>query len=89
MALGSTRAGIARMMFTRIAVLLAIGLGAGVLMTFLLRRAVASILMIQPQRDGSVVAALVALLALIGLLAALAPIRRAASIDPIKALRTE
>jgi hypothetical protein len=89
MALGSTRMGIARMMFTRIAVLLGIGLGAGVLMTFLLRRVFTSILVIQPQRDGSVIAALVALLALIGLLAALAPIRRAASIDPMKALRAE
>lgn len=89
MALGSTRVGIARIMFARIAVLLGIGLGAGVLMTFLLRRAVASILVIQPQRDSALVAALVALLAAIGLLAALLPIRRAASIDPIKALRAE
>jgi predicted permease len=89
MALGSTRVSIARMMFTRIAVLLGTGLGAGVLMTLLLRRTVASILVIQLDRDGAVFAVLVASLATIGLLAALTPIRRAASIDPIKALRTE
>jgi putative ABC transport system permease protein len=89
MALGSTRAGIARMLFARIAVLLAIGLGAGLLMTLILRRVVASILIIQPERDGGVVLALAALLASIGFLAALIPIRRAASVDPIKALRTE
>jgi predicted permease len=89
MALGSTRVGIARMMFTRIAVLLAIGLGAGVLVTLALRRAVASVLMIHPERDGVVILAPVALLAAIGFLAALIPIRRAASVDPIKALRTE
>jgi predicted permease len=89
MALGSTRVGIARMMFTRIAVLLGAGLGAGVLMTLLLRRAVAGVLVIQLDGDGAIFAVLVASLAAIGLLAALVPIRRAASIDPIKALRTE
>jgi len=89
MALGSTRIGIARMMFVRIAILLGIGLGSGVVMTLLLRRAVASVVLLEPGRDGAVVAALVALLAAIGLLAALGPIRRAASTDPMRALRTE
>jgi len=89
MALGSTRIGIARMMFVRIAILLGIGLGSGVAMTLLLRRAVASVVLMEPGRDGAVVAALVALLAAIGLLAALGPIRRAASTDPMRALRTE
>jgi ABC-type antimicrobial peptide transport system permease subunit len=89
MALGSTHVGIARMMFTRIALLLGMGLGTGVLMTLLLRHAVAGVLVIELERDGAVFAVLVALLAAIGMLAALVPIRRAASIDPVKALRTE
>jgi hypothetical protein len=89
MALGSTRLGGARVMFARVAVLLGIGLGAGVLMTILLRRVMSSVLEVQDQQYGAVIAALAALLGAIGLLAALAPILRAASIDPIKALRTE
>jgi putative ABC transport system permease protein len=89
MALGATRAGIAQMILTRISVLLGIGLGAGILISLLLRRVVASVVTMQYGRDGLVIAALIALLAVIGLLAALAPTRRATSIDPIQALRTE
>jgi predicted permease len=89
MALGATRWGIARLMFIRVAVLLGIGLGAGVLMTLLLRPVAASVVAIQLDRDGVAMAGLVALLGAIGLLAALAPLRSAASIDPLKALRME
>ena len=89
MALGATRTAITRMMFGRISVLLGIGLGSGLLMTLALRRVVGSIVTIQLERDGLVIAALVALLATIGLLAAVTPIQRAASIDPMQALRGE
>ncbi|HMH12400.1 MAG TPA: FtsX-like permease family protein [Edaphobacter sp.] len=89
LALGATRAGIAQMILTRITALLGIGLGAGILMTLLLRRIVASVVTMEYGRDGLVIAALIALLAVIGLLAALVPTRRATSIDPIQALRTE
>jgi ABC-type antimicrobial peptide transport system permease subunit len=89
MALGATRIGITRMMFARISVLLGIGLGSGLLMTLALRRVVGSIVIIQLERDGFVIAALIALLATIGLLAAVTPIRRAASIDPMQTLRSE
>jgi putative ABC transport system permease protein len=89
MALGATRIGITRMMFARISVLLGIGLGSGLLMTLALRRVVGSIVTIQLERDGFVIAALIALLATIGLLAAVTPIRRAASIDPMQTLHSE
>jgi predicted permease len=89
MALGATRTGIARMMFRRIAALLALGLGIGAFLTVLLRRIVASVLVIQFERDGAVIAGLIAALAVVGFLAAFIPIRRAASIDPMRALRTE
>jgi putative ABC transport system permease protein len=89
MALGATRAAIAQIMLRRIALLLAVGLAAGVVLTFLLRSAVASVVAIQYQRDGLAIVALVVFLATIGLLAALVPIRRASSIDPIEALRAE
>jgi predicted permease len=89
MALGASRSGIARMMLVRTATLLAAGLATGGLVTVLLRRVVASLLVIQFERDGLVIAGLMTLLALVGMLAALVPIRRAASTDPIQALRTE
>jgi predicted permease len=89
MALGATRVGIAQMMFRHITVLLGIGLGAGIFLTLLLRHAVASLFVIQYERDGIVIVALVLLLATIGFLAALVPTHRAASVDPIKALRAE
>jgi putative ABC transport system permease protein len=89
MALGASRAGIAQIMLRRIVVLVALGLGAGTLIVVLLRRVVASVLAIQFERDAPVIAGLIALLALVGLVAALIPIRRAASVDPMQALRAE
>ena len=89
MALGATRAGIAQMMLTRVVVLLGTGLGVGLLTMLLLRRVVGSVVAIQFERDGAVIAALDALLAAIGLLAALIPARRAASVDPMQVLRAE
>lgn len=89
MALGASRNGIARMMLVRTVVLLITGLGSGALMTALLRGVVRSVLVIQVERDGLVITALMLLLALVGVLASLMPIRRAASLDPIQALRTE
>jgi ABC-type antimicrobial peptide transport system permease subunit len=76
-------------MFRRIAALLALGLGIGAFLTVLLRRIVASVLVIQFERDGAIIAGLIAALEVVGFLAALIPIRRAASIDPMRALRTE
>jgi len=89
MALGASRNGIARMMLVRTCSLLAVGLGAGALMTVLLRGVVSSVLVIQFERDGLVITALIAFLAIVGVLASLLPIRRAASLDPMQALRIE
>jgi len=89
MALGATREGIARLMFSRISILLGAGLGIGLLLTILLRRVVESVVAIEFARDGTVIAILVILLAIIGMLAALVPVRRATSIDPMQALRSE
>lgn len=89
MALGASRAVIVQLMFRQIAVLLAIGLAGGLCLALALRRVVAGVVTIQLSREGGMIAAVVALLALVGFIAALAPVRRAASIDPMQALRSE
>jgi ABC-type antimicrobial peptide transport system permease subunit len=89
MALGASRARIARMMLKRISFLLAVGLGTGVGIVFLLHRVVASVVVVQFGRDGVAIAAIAILLGAIGLAVAIPPTRRAASIDPIQILRME
>jgi putative ABC transport system permease protein len=89
MALGSTRIAIAQMMIKHTFQLIALGLGFGVLATVVLRRVVSSVLLIQYDREGMLIAALIVLTSLVGLLAALIPAHRAAKVDPMVALRYE
>jgi putative ABC transport system permease protein len=89
MALGSTRSGVARLILVRAGILLGTGLVIGLGGVLLVRRALNSVLVMQPQRDGWAIAVIVLALAGIGVLAALIPARRAASVDPMQALRTE
>jgi ABC-type antimicrobial peptide transport system permease subunit len=100
MALGATRANVVRTIASRAAVMVALGLAAGAFLTVLANRAIAAVL---PQaygthgpqaahlsaQQGDVFLVIAAVLFLIGLLAAMLPARRAATIDPITALRTE
>jgi putative ABC transport system permease protein len=89
MALGATRLAIAQTIISRIGLLLGVGLTCGVLGTILLRRFITSVLVIEFERDGMVIAALVLFMAMVGLLAAVIPTRRAAKVDPMVALRYE
>jgi predicted permease len=100
MALGATRGSVVRTITTRAAAMVAAGIAAGAMLTLLANRAIASLL---PQAQGAqsapaanlsaqqamVFLVLAAALFLIGLLAAMLPARRAATVDPMTALRTE
>ena len=99
MALGATRALVLRAVTTRAAAMVSAGLAAGALLTFLANRAIAAVL---PYTGGAkaehlnggstqvlVFVSLAAGLFLISLFAALLPARRAATIEPMTALRME
>ena len=89
MALGATRAGILERVLSRTAVLLLAGLGAGCFLSLLAKRLVASIASVSLGRDVTILLALAAAFLLVGLAAAFFPACRAASVDPMQALRSE
>lgn len=88
-ALGATRAMVARFVLGRIAVLLEIGLGAGLVAVWLVRSALLSMTNVKLHHELGAIAAITFLMALIGVIAAAIPAHRAASIDPMQALRAE
>ncbi len=89
MALGSSRMRVVGELLQRVGTLMLAGVSLGWLLTFALRRAFVSVIELRPAHDAALLAALTGTLAVAGLLAAVLPAHRAASIDPIQALRTE
>jgi ABC-type antimicrobial peptide transport system permease subunit len=89
MALGATRLQVLANIYRRVGVLLAIGVAVGLITTFAVQKLLAALIVIHIGRDAAIIAALAAALAFFGLLAALLPARRAASTDPMLALRYE
>ena len=89
MALGATRVGVAQLVLSRVGVLLIVGIGAGLAGVFLIRRVLIAVLTVQFHQDIWAVVAIAIALGAIGLLSAVIPARRAASIDPMQALRSE
>jgi ABC-type antimicrobial peptide transport system permease subunit len=89
MALGATRMRVFVLVMRQVAMLLAVGVVIGGVAAFFAARSIRSFLFeVQPGSPGVFLTAVLALV-LIGLLAAMLPARRAVSIDPMQALRTE
>jgi len=89
MALGATRESIAGLILSEVARMAAIGLAIGLAAALAGERLVASLLYGVQATDPLVFAGAVLLLAFIALLAGGLPARRAASVDPVVALRYE
>jgi predicted permease len=89
MALGAPRREILRLVMREVGILLAVGLAIGVVAAALASRLVASQLYGLGADDPMVFLAALAGLSVVALVAGTIPARRAAAIDPIKALRRE
>ena len=89
MALGARREDVMRMVVAQGARLAAIGVGMGVAASMLLTRVEARLLFGVNANDPLSYAVVAAILVAVAVAACLLPARRAASIDPIQALRTE
>ena len=89
MALGATRQSVAQMVMRQGSVLIGAGLGLGLLLAFPAERVIRSFLYHVHPLDAWTYAAVLIALPIIGLIAALVPARKAASIQPMQALRDE
>jgi putative ABC transport system permease protein len=89
MALGAQRSDVVLLVLKKAALLLALGLVSGLVASWFATRAMQAFLFGVGRHDPMTILSVCALLAVSGLIAAIIPARRAASIDPMQALRTE
>jgi predicted permease len=89
MALGAPRSSVVRMIVRQGLTPVVIGLGCGLGGALLMTRVVARLLFAVEPTDPITYAAVLAVLATVAALACLAPARRAAAIDPMRALRAD
>lgn len=89
MALGATRQSVAQMVVRQGSILIGAGLGVGLLLAFPAERLIQSFLYNVRPLDAWTYAAVLLALPIVGIIAALVPAHRAASIEPMQALREE
>jgi len=89
MALGATRQSVAEMVLRQGSIVIGLGLAAGILLAFPAARLIKSFLYQVPVLDVWTYTGVVIALPVVGLIAALLPARRAASIQPMQALRED
>jgi predicted permease len=89
MALGATRSSVAQMVLRQGSVLIGAGLAGGLILAFATGRLVESFLYHVKPTDLSTYLCVAGALAIVGLVAAFIPARKAASIQPMQALREE
>ncbi len=89
MALGAQRWQVLLLLVRRVAAVSLAGLAAGLLLSFALRRVIASVLTVRLQHELLFLALLVAAMEAIALAACAAPALRAASVNPVEVLRAE
>ena len=89
MALGATRSSVARLVLRQGSILIGTGLVVGLVLAFASGRLIKGFLYEVKPLDASTYLGVAVVLAAIGLVAALVPARRAASIQPMQALRDE
>jgi predicted permease len=89
MALGATRKRILAMVIFRVASLLGLGGAAGIALTIVVQKVIGTVIYFDALRELAGFVLLALMLLLVGLLAALIPASRAASLDPMHALRAD
>jgi predicted permease len=89
MALGATRNRILGMVMRRVAWMLGAGAVGGLALTFAARKVIGVVIFFDAQKEAGEIALVALALIAAGLVAALIPAARAASIEPMQALRSE
>jgi predicted permease len=89
MALGSTRGLVMSGILRRVAVLMVVGVNIGWVLTLASRKLLAAVVVMHATHDLVLLAGLTATLVAVGVLAGVVPARKAATIEPMQALRTE